>query len=184
MKPSSLLALLAVVALPACATSATSQPPPPPAPFDGLTVDQEMAIRRAMVSSDDWHLSVPPRVATLCTGSQPPPLTPDWAENMGSLRFSLRRIAECYRDGVLSGDDVVIDATASEGHRSVAMARARAFADVLASFGVREERIVINTRAGHGYSARACTIALRGAEALGAREDYTDTGKLTAHAGR
>ena len=158
----SLLAVLALVALPACGSSTTTQPPR--ASFDGLTIDQEMAIRRAMVSSEDWHLTVPARVAAACPGSQPPPQTADWAENMGSLRWSLRRIGECYRDGTLRGEDVAIQATSSVGHRSVAMAHARVFADVLASFGVSEERIRINTREGREYSARASTLELRGAE--------------------
>lgn len=173
MKPSVFAFLAALVSLPACASSTTTTAQTPQhASFDGLDVEQEMAIRRAMLSAEDWHLTVPERVAALCPGSRPPAPGADLAENRAALRWSLRRIAECYRDGALKNDEVAINATASPGHRSVAMVRARSFADVLTSFGVSEERIVIKTRDGNGFSTRGCSLELRDGETRAQHASY------------
>jgi type IV pilus biogenesis protein CpaD/CtpE len=134
-----------------------------PATFDGLDVEQEMAMRRVMSGADEtWKLAVAADVEALCPGSRPVESKRDPAETRGAMRFSMRRLAECYRDGAARKDDVTLVAGAGEGRRAVAFARARALADVLASFGVAEERIEIVTREqGSEPGAHPCTVEVR-----------------------
>lgn len=125
-------------------------------------------MRRVMRGVDEhWRLTVDASVEAVCPGARPQESASDPAETRAALRWAIRRLAACYRDGALRGEDVSI--VAGPGRRSVSLARSRVVADVLMSFGVAEDRLRIVTREEAAVpSMGLCTVQVGRAHA---RED-------------